>query len=57
MWCIWIRHAYVDDCDCHFLVKHPAGMLFIMINLKVVNTLIDEKHQITALAIVATLKI
>ena len=31
-------------------------MLFIMINLKVVNTLIDEKHQITALAIVATLK-
>ncbi len=39
-----------------FLVKHPAGMLFIMINLKVVNTLIDEKHQITALAIVATLK-
>lgn len=38
------------------LVKHPAGMLFIMINLKVVNTLIDEKHQITALAIVATLK-
>lgn len=39
-----------------FLVKHPAGMLFIMINLKVVNTLIDEKHQMTALAIVATLK-
>ena len=31
-----------------FLVKHPAGMLFIMINLKVVNTLVDVKYQITA---------
>ena len=39
-----------------FIAKHPAGMLFIMINLKVVNTLISEKQQITALAIVATLK-
>ena len=38
------------------MAKHPAGMLYIMINLKVVNTLIDEKNQITALAFVATLK-
>ncbi|WP_195600485.1 MFS transporter [Longibaculum muris] len=37
-----------------FLVKHPAGMLFIMINLKVVNTLVDVKYQITALALVQT---
>ncbi len=36
------------------LAKHPAGMLYIMVNLKVINTLIDEDHQITAL--VATLK-
>lgn len=37
-----------------FIVKHPAGMLFIMINLKVVNTLVDTKYQITALALVQT---
>lgn len=37
------------------LTKHPAGMLFIMINLKVVNTLIPEK-QITALALIQTLR-
>ena len=29
-------------------------MLFIMINLKVVNTLVDVKYQITALALVQT---
>ena len=34
------------------MAKHPAGMF----NLKVVNTLIDERQQITALAFVATLK-
>ena len=39
-----------------FLAKHPSGMLYIMINLKVINTLIDENQQITALAYVATLK-
>ena len=39
-----------------FIAKHPAGMLYIMINLKVVNTIIDDNQQITALAIVATLK-
>lgn len=37
-----------------FLVKHPAGMLFIMINLKIVNTLVDPKYQLTALAFVQT---
>lgn len=39
-----------------FLAKHPAGMLFIMIKLKVVATIIDDVHQITALAIVATVQ-
>lgn len=38
------------------IAKHPAGMLYIMINLKVINTIIDEQQQITALALVATLK-
>lgn len=38
------------------LFKHAPGMLFIMINLKVVNTLIDAKAQITALAIVQTVR-
>lgn len=36
------------------IVKHPAGMLFGMINLKAVNTLVAEKYQITALAFVQT---
>ncbi len=39
-----------------FIAKHPAGMLYIMINLKVVHTIIDEKQVITALALVATVK-
>lgn len=39
-----------------FIAKHPAGMLFIMINLKVVHTIVDEKQIITALAFVATIK-
>ncbi len=38
------------------MTKHPASMLYITISLKVVNTLISEKQQITALAVVATLK-
>lgn len=38
------------------IAKHPAGMLFIMINLKVVNTLVDAKYQITALAMVQTIR-
>lgn len=38
------------------IAKHPEGMLFIMINLKVVNTLIDERQQITALAFVQTVR-
>ena len=37
-----------------FMAKHTMGMLFIMVNLKVVNTLIAPEHQITALAFVAT---
>lgn len=38
------------------IAKHQAGMLYIMINLKVINTIIDEDQQITALALVVTLK-
>jgi OHS family lactose permease-like MFS transporter len=38
------------------LAKHPAGMLFIMIKLKVVATIVDEKMQITALAFVMTVQ-
>lgn len=38
------------------VAKHPSGMLYIMLNLKVINTLIDDEQQITALAFVATLK-
>ncbi len=38
------------------ITKHPAGMLFIMINLKVVSSLVDESYQITALAIVQTVR-
>lgn len=38
------------------ITKHPSGMLFIMINLKIVSTLVPKEHQITALAFVQTLK-
>lgn len=54
--------VYAFDLPMFFIIlatliaKHPAGMLYIMINLKVVNTIIDENQQITALALVATLK-
>lgn len=36
------------------LGKHPAGMLLIMANLKVVNTIVDQRQQLTALALVST---
>jgi OHS family lactose permease-like MFS transporter len=36
------------------LGKHPAGMLLIMTNLKVVNTIVDQRQQLTALALVST---
>ena len=38
------------------ITKHPSGMLFIMINLKIVSTLVPKEHQITALAFVQTLR-
>ncbi len=34
--------------------KHPAGMLLIMANLKVVHTIVDSRQQLTALALVST---
>lgn len=38
------------------ITKHPSGMLFIMINLKIVSTPVPKEHQITALAFVQTLR-
>lgn len=38
------------------LTKHPSGMLFIMINLKIISTLVPKEHQMTALAFVQTLR-
>lgn len=38
------------------ITKHPSGMLFIMINLKIVSTLVPKEHQITTLAFVQTLR-
>lgn len=38
------------------ITKHTSGMLFIMINLKIVSTLVPKEHQITALAFVQTLR-
>lgn len=39
-----------------FLAKHPAGMLFIMIKLKVIGTIVGEDMQITALALAMTVQ-
>lgn len=36
------------------LAKHPAGMLFIMINLKAVSTVVPSGYQLTALAFIQT---
>ena len=38
------------------LAKHPAGMLFIMVKIKVAATIVDEKLQITALALMMTVQ-
>lgn len=39
-----------------FATKTVATMIYIMLNLKIVATLIDERYQMTALAIVAMMK-
>ncbi|RHM61878.1 MULTISPECIES: MFS transporter [Coprobacillaceae] len=39
-----------------FLTKSVATMAFIMINMKVIATIIDSQHQISALSIVSTFK-
>lgn len=38
------------------LTKHTASMLYIMINLKIVSSLIPDSQQITALALAAAVK-
>lgn len=38
------------------LSKHAAGMLFVMLNIKIVSSLVEEHHVITALAWVQTAK-
>ena len=38
------------------LCKHVAGMLFIMLNLKIVLTIIPKRFQIIALSLIATFK-
>lgn len=37
-----------------FLTKHPCGIINIMTNMKVVNTIVDPRQQITGLALVKT---
>lgn len=37
-----------------FLTKHPCGIINIMANMKVVNTIVDPRQQITGLALVKT---
>ncbi|MDO4807069.1 MAG: MFS transporter [Coriobacteriales bacterium] len=37
-----------------FLTKHPPAILNIMTNMKVVNTIVDPRQQITGLALVKT---
>ena len=39
-----------------FIAKHPMGMLYIMVQLKVVHTIVDQHQVIMALSIVATIK-
>ena len=39
-----------------FIAKHPGSMLFVMANIKIVNTIVDEHVQMTALAIAQTVR-
>lgn len=56
----FMTYAYVPNILIQiivtFLTKSVATMAFIMINMKVVATIIDESHQIAALSIVSTFK-
>ncbi len=47
---VWMKAAAT------VLTKSVATMVFIMINLKVISTIINSRHQITALAVVSTFK-
>lgn len=50
-------HIYVPlKIFITLLTKNTSGMLFIMINLKVVHSLVEEKDIVLALAIVATVR-
>lgn len=41
---------------CLLVSKHPGGMLFIMLNMKIVASFVDPAEMITALALVSTVK-
>lgn len=55
-----MTYAYIPNVMIQIavtlLTKSIATMAFIMINMKVVATIIDESHQIAALSIVSTFK-
>ena len=54
--------VYAFDLPLPFMIaatlaaKHAAGMLYIMINLKVITTIVDRRHTMTALAFMAASK-
>ena len=52
--------AFVDmlviDTVIILLTKAVCTMMFIMINMKVIATIVDERYQMSALALVATFK-
>ena len=56
----FMTYAYIPNVMIQIavtlLTKSIATMAFIMINMKVVATIIDESHQNTALSIVSTFK-
>ena len=52
----WLDMPIMIKVIATLLVKHPAGMLLVMINQKVLITLIGQDHLMTAMAFAATAK-
>lgn len=55
-----MTYAYIPNVIIQmimtFLTKSVTTMAFIMINMKVITTIIDGTHQMSALSIVSTFK-
>lgn len=52
----WIPVPLFGKIVITFLTKHPSAMLLIMVNLKVINTIVTKQEQVSALALVLAVR-